>query len=66
MAERDLQRAVVDAGSLIGDPLDLPLPGPCDQGLVALGGVGELALDPDGMDIAVQRRFGDVDADGLW
>lgn len=66
MAKRNLQRAMIGAGSLIGDPLDLPLPGPCDQRLVTLGGIGELGLDSGGMDIAVQRRFGDVDADGLW
>jgi hypothetical protein len=54
------------AGRLIGDPFGLPLPGPYDQRLVPLGGVGELAIDPGRMGMAAQCRFGDVDADGLW
>jgi hypothetical protein len=65
MCKRDLQRAVVGAGRFIGEPLDLPLPGPGDQRLVTFGRVGELVIDPGRMDMAVQRRFGDVDADGL-
>lgn len=39
-----LQRAMIGGGRRIGDPLDRPLPGPCDQRLMALGGVGEPAL----------------------
>ena len=66
MSQRDLQRAMIGAGRFIGDPLDLPLSGPSDQRLVALGIVGELVVDPGGIGMAVQRRFGDVDADGLW
>lgn len=66
IAQRDLQRTVVGSGRFIGDPLDLPLPGPRDQRLVALGRVGELTVDPSRMGMTVQRRFGDVDTDGLW
>ena len=61
-----LQRPMVGCGCLIGDPLDRPLSQPGDQRLVALGGVGELALGAGRVDMAVEARFGDVDADRLW
>ncbi len=61
-----LQRSMVGCGCLIGDPLDRPLSQPGDQRLVALGGVGELTFGAGRVDMAVEARFGDVDADRLW
>ena len=61
-----LQRAMVGCGCLIGDPFDRPLSQPSDQRLVTLGGVGELALGAGWVGMAIEARFGDVDADRLW
>ena len=65
IGQRGLQRPVVGRGRLIGYPLDLPLPEPGDQSLVTFGGVGKLALCAGGKGVAIEARFGDVDADGL-
>lgn len=55
-----LQRPVVGAGCLIGDPINLPLPEPGDEGFDSLGGVGKPALDAGGLGMAIEARFGDV------
>ena len=66
VGQRRLQCAMIGAGCLIGDPFDRPLSQPGDQRLVALGGIGKLALGADGVGMAIEARFGDVDADRLW
>lgn len=48
-------RAGLTGGCLIGD-----------QRLMTLGSVGELAFDASGVGMAIEARFGDVDADRLW
>jgi hypothetical protein len=57
---------VIGGGCLIGDPFDRPLSQPGDQGLVAPGVVGKLALGVSGVGMAIEARFGDVDANRLW
>ncbi len=57
---------MVCSSGLVRDPFDLPLSQPGDQGFVAFGRVGELALCAGGIGMAIEARFGDVDADRLW
>ena len=66
IGQRGLQRAVISGGRLVGDPFDLPLPQPGNQRILALGRIRELPFDSCGVNMTVQLRFGDVDADGLW
>jgi hypothetical protein len=63
VAQRDLRRKVAGRRRLIGYPFYWPLPPPGNQGRMALGGVGKLALGTSRMGMAVEARFGDVDAD---
>ena len=63
---RSLQRTVICPGRLIGDTFDIPLSEPGQQRLVALGCIGEPPVESGGVGVAIERCFGDVDADGLW
>lgn len=56
---------MVSAGGFIGDPVNLPLPKPGDQGLVAFGRICKLLLAVSRMDVYIERQLRDVDSDRL-
>ena len=66
VGQRLFERTVIGCRRLVGDALDGPLREPYDQGLVPLGRIGKLPVDPGGVGMGIECRFGDVDDDGLW
>jgi len=64
--QRLLEDAMIDASGFIGNPLNLPLLGPLQQGDKARWSVGELAGIAARVSMGIKMLFGDVDAEGLW
>lgn len=65
VGERLSQHAMVAASCLEGDPLNRISLRSSDQRVVAFGCVGELVLGADRVNLEVENRCGDVDADCL-